>query len=268
MKSLLITVIATILFIPEFHAQNSGLYGNKNYIEISGLGYYPLFANAFNKSSYPELKYFKLKNNTLNETKDRFNYGFRVTLGTAIKRNFGLAVEGGISYMNIPTPVSFRTPNYYYYTVHHEMLDVRTISILPKIEFTKEGGLLPIGLSHQIGFGYFINQIVDRDYVYQLVSGQQVLTQQEIATIGERFVNTERKYKGYTLLYSFTIRTPITKSIMINYGIRYTLNLLNQDKSLPYVDANLYSARDVQFQLRRRQLTNFLTFNLGATFAF
>ena len=273
MKSILLSFFTIFLLIPVFHAQNSGLYGKKTFIEINGLGYSPMFPNFFNKSDSYYYRTFKVENGFLVEKKDRINYGFRVAIGRALKRNFAIGIEAGLDYFNLRTPYEHYyeySNNWYYdyYYVKHENLDVKMTQIMPKLEFTKEGGLLPIGMNHQIGFGLNSFQVVDREYEHAVTDGQSNLTQEEIATIGKRFFNRDQKYKGYTVMYAFNIRTPITKNLLINYGIRYTLNLksgkLSETDDIKY----LYPSRQVASEIGRAQGFHFLTFNIGATFVF
>jgi hypothetical protein len=272
MKSLLFIATATILFIPGFHAQNSGLYGKKTYIEINGLGYSPMFSNVFNKQNEYSYRSFKVENGSLVEKKDRFNYGFRVAIGRVLTRSFAIGLEAGFDYSNLKTPYLFEQYdgnwNYESFFIKHENLDVKSTQIMPKLEFTKEGGLLPIGLNHQLGFGFNTFQIVEREYKHTVIDGSSILTPEEKASIGSRFVNFDQRYKGYTIMYAFNIRTPVSKSLLINYGIRYTLNIRNPSPIAPDKTTFWYPSSNLNRDLGRDQVLHFLTFNIGATFAF
>ncbi len=273
MKSILFIAFTTLTLLPGFHAQNSGLYGKKTYVEINGLGYSPMFSNFFNKNNLYDYRSFKVKNNSLIEKKDRLNYGFRIAIGRALKRNFAVGFEAGFDYSNISTPYEHYKQNgwdYGYYNIQFESLDIKTLQLMPKIEFSKEGGLLPLGLNHQIGFGFNTSQVVERDYKYKLLSdGYTQITQEDIDAVDQRFVNFNQKHKGFTLMYAFNIRTPITKNLLINYGIRYTLNLRRWNQIYPSEDKDyVYSTPDVGYVIGRTNGFHFLTFNIGATFAF
>jgi hypothetical protein len=93
------------------------------------------------------------------------------------------------------------------------------------------------------------------------------LTNEEVASFSKNLVNYENKYSGMTFLYAFNIRTPLSKSLMINYGIRYTLNLKNMFVTDIGTDQKYYPEDEVRTDLKRMRLTNVLSFNLGLTYA-
>ena len=254
-------------------AQNSGLYGKKRFLEVNGLGYMPIigwFAADLNEV-------YKKEGNLLLQGKDIINYGFRLNLGTTVKRNVALSIEFGYDYANINSQEYINVPGtddwgYSYtaqYYIQHEMLDVNSMVIMPKIEITKDGGLLPLGLNHQIGIGYTSSIVKDRDYLYK-TSGfnyENFTPSEDPETLIENLVNFDQKFKGYSFLYAFNVRTPVTKSLLINYGLRYTLNLTQMSPT--YSPGNFgIESTDVASLIRRMRLTNVITFNLGLTFAF
>ena len=40
---------------------------------------------------------------------------------------------------------------------------------MPKIEFTTHNGLLPVGLNHQIGFGFTSTRLIEDKYSYRIL---------------------------------------------------------------------------------------------------
>ncbi len=254
-------------------AQNTGLYGKKRFLEVNGLGYVPIigwFAADLNEV-------YKREGNLLLPGKDIINYGFRLNLGTTVKRNVALSVEFGYDYANIVANDyvdvdgvdnwGYNTTARYYFD--HEMLDITSMVIMPKIEFTKDGGLLPLGLNHQIGIGYTSSTVKDREYLYT-TSGfnyEYFTPNEDPEKLIDKIANYDQKHIGYSFLYAFNVRTPITKSLLINYGLRYTLNIRN--RSQIYSPGNYgMSAEEVSSRIGRMRLSNAITFNLGLTFAF
>jgi hypothetical protein len=199
--------------------------------------------------------------------KDLFDYGFRFTLGRSGKKNTGFSFEVGYSFTNLPTRERSYLADYSSLSYKHERLDVRTWSFMPKIEFTSKGGTLPVGLNHQIGFGITTSKILEREYNYQVFNYSGDLTQEEIDSFSKNLLNYDNKYSGLTFLYAFNIRTPLSKSLMINYGIRYTLNVRNIFVSEIGTDQKYYQEDVVRRDMRRMSLSNVLAFNLGLTFA-
>lgn len=265
-------IISAFLLSTQGWSQNSGLYGKKTFIELNGLGSIPMFGWFLNETG----PIYKANGKSLTQGNDNFNYGFRVTLGRVLKRNTALSLELGYDYRNVSGPEYVTTKyldqwGYYseqYVQLKHEMFDVSTFSIMPKIEWTKSGGLLPIGLNHQIGIGYSSAKIQEKDYIYRITSGAEYLSASDSANFSEKLVDYDQRYKGFSLMYAFNIRKPITKSLMINYGIRYTLNLRQYGQTFSGSSNYLMDHSEAAQKIGRTQLTNFMTFNLGVSYAF
>jgi hypothetical protein len=139
---------------------------------------------------------------------------------------------------------------------------------MPKLTFTKEGGLLPIGLNHEIGIGYTRTKIVDKDYNFKINSGSEYLSAEDSVKIDTHYADYNEKYGGMTFMYAFKIKTPISKKIMINYGLRYTLNLKSFSFKSSGSSQYVQSAADMARNIGKKRVLNFLTFNLGLSYAF
>lgn len=270
MKLLFVTIVAFLLHYTVL-SQNTGLYGKRTFIEFNTVSYMPIFSWLLSDSDgYSPSG----AGNGLILKKDLFDYGFRFAIGRSGKKNVGLSLELGYSFSNLSTPeyiekeysTSWGT-SYGYVTLKHERLDVQTISFMPKLEFTSKGGTLPVGLNHQIGLGFSSSKIKERDYNHTVFNGNGEFTDEELANFSKDFLDYSQSYKGMTLLYAFNIRTPISKSLMINYGIRYTLNLRNYFVSEIGTDQYYYPKQEIREDLKRMRLSNALSFNLGLTFA-
>lgn len=257
--------------------QNTGLYGKRKYIEINGLGNIPLFGWWINNSAN-NYYYKKSGTNSLTEGKDYFNYGYRIALGIAGKGMIGFGLEFGQEFFNIAAPIY----GSYYYTdpwsgyayyqnigVMHEALEVKTMSIIPKLEFTSSGANLPVGINHQIGLGYTTTQIIEKDYFLKIDQDDvsYFASSADSSNFVNNFIDYNKKYRGYTFLYNFNIKTPISKKVMINYGIRYTLNIRNWRESFASSNSS-WSPDDISRTIGRYRIANFLTFNLGASYSF
>ncbi|MCF8416468.1 MAG: hypothetical protein K9G40_09510 [Crocinitomicaceae bacterium] len=263
MKFLIVTIFAC-LFQYSVISQNTGLYGKRTFIEVNTVSNMPIFSwLLYDNKGYSASG----AGNSLIQKKDLFDYGFRLSIGRSGKKNTGFSFEVGYSFTNLATPEYASLEDYTSVSYKHERLDVKTFSFMPKIEFTSKGGTLPVGLNHQIGFGISSSKIIEKDYNYQVFNYAGQLTNEEVASFSKNLVNYENKYSGMTFLYAFNIRTPLSKSLMINYGIRYTLNLKNMFVSDIGTDQKYYPEDEVRTDLKRMRLTNVLSFNLGFTYA-
>lgn len=266
------TTIIILFFVSYSFSQTTGLYGKKNYIEVNGLSNFRLFELMFDQRDY-----YKPMGNTVTRGRDLVDFGYRVTLGRVMTDNFALGIEAGMDYQSVGFESNFMDLSYtdpfgntYYNScvILHEMMDIHTFSVMPKLTFTKEGGLLPIGLNHEIGIGYTRTKIVDKDYNFKINSGSEYLSAEDSVKIDTHYADYNEKYGGMTFMYAFKIKTPISKKIMINYGLRYTLNLKSFSFKSSGSSQYVQSAADMARNIGKKRVLNFLTFNLGLSYAF
>jgi hypothetical protein len=239
----IILIFVTAPFI--FSQKDHGYYGKKAIIQIEGLANYPFFSNVLTDEISGESS-SKVSNGKLVSGKDRFNYGFRGTLGYALKRNKAILFEVGQDYSNVG-PDNGR----YIYDEfgnsqrinRHEMLDIVTTSFIPKIEFATSKSLLPMGIGHQIGFGIANSKVKEKNYMYEAVnydsfsgSSTYITKTYESYTSDIDPINFEKMkvVRKYVLLYALNVRTPLSKSLLLNYGIRYSFNFGKNNSSLTY----------------------------------
>jgi hypothetical protein len=259
-KAFLLLLISFMFF--QLQAQNSGFYGHKGYVELNGIGCWPILARSGYYNTYDE---------SLRTKKDEFNSGFTVGAGYAVRRDLMIGLETGLWNFNVAGPQYFYISdgfgNSYGYSIHHEMLDVRTFSFMPTFTFGGKKGLLPVGLNHQVGVGYTSTKVLKKDYGYR--SGDNYYTQQQLDEINEKnggFVDYKNKYTGFTAAYTLKVRIPVSKSVMINYGLRYTLNLTSQN--ITSTGNGKMASEDLYREIRTARFRSLLTLNLGLTLAF
>lgn len=284
MKSLLLffTIINFTLF-----AQNSkGYLGAKVFTTIESTLYNPLLYNIAKSSDH----------------KDKFNGGLRISAGYLAQRNIAFCIEAGIDFSNInvssyqyiksthlvPTSYWSTVPNttdyyYYYYQITPFTMNVQTTSIMPKIEFSSKKSLLPMGLSQQIGIGFYKSKIIDKNYNVNIgysnveePSGTNMFPNDSIKPYDEAYLKThlydyknQNIIKSTSLMYALSIRTAISKHVMINYGFRYTISFTNIaylfDKSNNQ-DDYLLDYSDIKRRVVNQRALNLITFNLGLTY--
>lgn len=273
MKNLFFITIILISF--NGTAQFSGYYGKKNYVDVDYKFYVPMFGNLRGQNEgYDE---------NLKRKVDWFNYGFRVNLGRLISNHVSIGFEFDQDYAQVPAPYSiYGNSSYGYYYIGslgpHEMIDINTITIMPKIGVSRKS-IQPLGITHEFGIGYTITSVQDKDYAYKFtftqydenlgVDTQYNLTNQNNGPL----IDKDTKFKGVTLLYGLNVKKNLTKSLFLNYGIRYTFNWLLGHSKISYDDATsnniaAFSTEDLFIHIRRQRAYNFVTANIGLTFAF
>jgi hypothetical protein len=260
MKKLIGLLGVSIVSISSLNAQdNYGYYGKKNYLDISSSSYIPLIYNLSSNSTGYDL--YSSTTSTLTESKTWFNVGLRASLGRALTSKIGVALDFGFDryriYRNLFNTGFDKTEN----------VRVNSIIIMPRLEFSGPNGLLPNGLVHQVGIGFSLNKAVTRNYVRQYDGSSPLGGPNADPAEAEQlmiFEGLDYTVKMMQLMYSLKMRTPIGKSLMLNYGFRYTLDFGGVTTGLASKYPNYAFARDVHQYLFR----NLIAFDLGLTLPF
>ncbi len=273
MKFYLLFIASLFCGFYTLSQKNNGYYGHKGFIQVESVMSYPLFSNIFSS----ENNAYTATSSALILKKDNFNVGFRINAGYAIKRNVALSFEYGQDYSSVyPSQTIYVNDNFglgYGYQVQHEMLDVTTNVFIPKIEFGTSKSLLPMGLSHQIGFGISYSKVKEKDYLYRYSDYYGYFSYTNYSTSATdtdpiNFSNL-KTVKRYVILYALSMRSPITKNLMIHYGLKYTLNVGKKENYNNYSNiSNEYFTSEIMHTVAQQRLFSLMSFNIGLTFAF
>ncbi len=244
-----------------FGQDNYGYYGKKTFIDFSSSSYFPILYNLTTSGAGSELS---PSGNSLQSSEDWFNSGARVSVGRAIKSNVGLAIEFGYDKFTLGRQV---LPSSYNYNqtkgiIDHERFRVNSILVMPRVEISGPNGLLPNGLVHQIGFGLTINSLAKQNYLVLYNDGSRSGGPNGEASDQADLFKTydlDKSMKMIQLMYGLKMRTPLGKSLMFNYGFRYTIDL----GTIPF-ELNRELAREI----RSYQFRNLIAFDLGLTLPF
>lgn len=261
-----------IIFILISHfsfTQEAGYFGKKNVVSINGLGAIPIIQNLFSKSSPP---YLELKNGKFIRDSDFFNGGFSAGFSHAFSNRFGLGIDFETVFSNCPAPNG--SSGFYdaYYSqfveTYHEALSLRTYNFIPKIEFKLNSNQYPIGIVNQIGFGYSITKVIDKDYAF-LVEYPTSVDLEKLEQ--DNYFNLNDNYSGLTFLYAFNVRVPVSKNLLFNYGIHYTINYIFGTRdggnflnnSTTDKENYVISKRSMQQIIGESRFKNIITLNIG-----
>jgi hypothetical protein len=257
--------------------KDNGFFGKKGFIQVETLGNVPLFYSALNLGNGYEAGQSSTSPKLLAKN-DNFNYGFRVSAGYAVKRNLAISFEFGQDFASVyPDPYSAidgNSSNYQYVT--HEMVDLKTTVIMPKLEFSTSNALSPMGLSHQIGLGVSFSDVIEKDYIYGPEFYSSIINYKNYSTYNTDVdpINFEEieTVKKYVLMYALNMRTPITKNLMINYGVKYTLSFGGPKESNIYLNPetspNSRYTDELEYQISRSRSLSFINAFAGLTFVF
>lgn len=270
----IVKVLLLMVFINNVNAQNPGYFGKKNVVDFSVNLQNPLFSNLRSRTD-DNTRFLGLDGSNLRSVNDRFDWGFRFNYSRPLKRSFAIGVEFGYDYFSVQRHYKQDQNNYYYY--YFQKIDVNSMSIMPKLEFSSAGGLLPMGISHQVGIGVRLIKPVDKEYNVGITDNYQSQTYASTVipiepTLASKLAYTGSSIKGYTIMYALNFRSPLTKRLMLNYGIRYTWNFMGKP---PYNDYMLNSYSDLQLTenelkeiVRYRKQFSLIQASIGLSFAF
>lgn len=211
---------------------------------------------------------YNLRKKKYSKSADLFNYGYRLALGYISERNVAFCFETGIDYSSIYIPsnqsLGLSSESY---SLKIQAMEVRTFTYMPKIEFTVKKGLLPMGLSQQIGFGFGNSKIVKRNYSVEKMFPNQSYDIENVKKTLYDF-DSKQALKTVSLFYALSIRNAITKHIMLNYGFRYTISFEKNIFSGAKVNGYLLSPYEANRLIVMQKSSNLINFNCGLTYVF
>lgn len=273
MKTLLIVTFFLISFVGL--TQEFGYFGKRNTLSVSGFGSIPIIYWYRGR----EYDNYKTQGKSLIQENDYFDGGLNLSLSHCFSGKFALGLEYNLIFANSSAPstgdYSTTVGSYetnYYFSMKHEQLSLRTNVIMPKIEYTLSGSQLPFGINNQVGIGYTTTKVVEKDYLFKI---NQDSYAPDTVLIGKNMINYDalKSIKGMTIMYAFNVRTPISKHIMINYGIRYNLNLsFSSIKNALFYDntQDKYYTRTSEIEniVARKRSSSIVSFNIGVNYVF
>lgn len=234
---------------------NFGYYGRKSYVSVTSNMYFPIIYNLLSDNGAK----VSPSGNSLLPANDWFGFAVRSSIGHTLESNFGVALDVGYERFTLNNDeILYRIDGV---KKTNESLKVNSLLIMPKFEIGGKNGLLPNGLVHQIGFGCTINSVVKKNY---LVDHGTYTTGGPNGNASDQ----EQLFEDYSLdgsitlfqiMYGLKMRTPITKSLMLDYGFRYTLDFpITQSDLSPIVRSEIFGY----------QFVNLISFDLGLTMPF
>lgn len=256
-KTIRLFLVLIVSISSSIGQDNYGYYGKKTYVDISSSSYIPLIYNL--TSSYQGYE-LSASGKSLVESRPWLNVGLRTSVGRALTSKVGVALDFGFDRYKI------------HRNVFHANLDktenvrVNSIIIMPRLEFSGPNGLLPSGLVHQVGIGINLNKAVTRNYLRDFGSYTAGGPSADPSEAEQLMIDEGLDYtvKMIQLMYALKMRTPIGKSLMLNYGFRYTIDFGGVTTGLAASYPNYAFARNVH----NYQFRNVIAFDLGLTLPF
>lgn len=254
--------------------QNDGLYGRNFCVDLGITAWTPVFAN--NLSSYDQSQY-RIKNGTLTKGKDLFDYGFKISISQAVKSHVGIGIDFGKDFSSLAVDTYQTRTNdslmLERIKVNYPHIQMETWYVIPKIELTSRNGLLPVGLNHQLGIGWNSTRLIDNNYAFEITHPYYFLSSDftidpklsDTANFSDEFYDFNNKPEtGIVFLYGLNIRTPLSKHLLLSYGIRYTYNFYPKSRYNGTRESGFwYTREEVYEDIRKERSLSIISFSLG-----
>lgn len=265
----IIAALVCITFTFASQAQNPGYFNHKNVAEFSFNAQTPLFSNL--AYIFGGDYFNKVQGTRFAKTRDNFDYGIRLAYMHTFKRNFGAGLEFGYDYFSVQQEPKTYYSGWDYGYLAFERTNVSSMMIMPKLEFSNKGSVLPMGISHQIGLGIRMVSPVDKQYYIANALNQNQVYYTPIEENPYKYKG--KAVRGATLMYAVNMRTPLTKRLLLNYGLRYTLNFMSKadyyEKQEAYDNPGPELLEPIFRDLvRKRKQLSFIQASIGLSFAF
>lgn len=248
-------------------AQEAGYFGKKTLIELGAQGQLPLVFNAVTQE-----KGYVFKNGTLQESYNLKDFSFRGSIGAVLSENVAIALEYNQHFYRINALRGGELNRQYtdsngafvtqYIRPEVAFLDVQERTIMPKILFSAGSGRVPAGLTNEIGIGYCMISIKNREPEV----GPSATGSFDAAAVRKQLVDPQvDELKGMTFMYGLRMNFPITRSFLLNVGIRYNYSVLFDKRGYRKMEQtdSWVSGRELWSRLNQRRQLGIITFGVG-----
>ncbi|MBU2019351.1 MAG: hypothetical protein KJ941_06880 [Bacteroidetes bacterium] len=269
-------------------SQTSGYLGKRNLIGFNLIGSIPLTYNLFVLNSSTAYGQYKVENGKFEEASNLFSSGFSFSASRVLKNRFALGLEfRSVNYKTLmPYSINIRKQNSQFAfsgeLLRAPYLKVNDITFSPYVEWTKEGGLLPIGLVHQLGIN--IHSLSLENPKSDFLMRYQYFDENSNYTM-EQSNETPLDIDQINLLafgvnYKLQLRVPINEYLLFHVGVRYQMNIFMSQNYTGFdwlyttngtyegKDVTFFSSDEIMFNIRRSYRLNIAQIESGISFAF
>lgn len=268
-KKTIIFLVGICLSHASF-SQNNGFLGKKNIISLDTRLYIPIIYNLFQNN---EVNKYKAENGKYASARNLLTSGFNFAVGRTLSNKVAFHIQGSVlNYkINRGDIGYFFDGTFSGNIVKSTYYKGRAVGIMPIIEFAANDGITPVGLTHQIGFGFYSHRPRKEDYLltYQYYDNSiggnafAMFDQEEI------FDYSEYRIRSQSLMYKLNLRLPLSRSILMNIGFRYNLNFTQGDLILSESNnEKIFSLSNYRNFVRSTQANNIMSLETGFSFMF
>lgn len=253
-------------------AQEPGYYGRKTYVEVQGAGALPLFQNFLAQE-----KGFVLKDGTLHKSYNLIDLQFRASICRITSEYAGYGLEFQQRYYAF-NPLYLGSINRQFRDSGNNLISqeiplsvehIKVVErvIMPKIILATEGNRLPGGFFHEIGIGYTMTYIQNREPALEIDSALGY----NPSDLSSNFIDDRvSEMKGLRIQYGLRMNYPISRQLLFSLGVRYNYSFLFDKKDYRKMEETEYwlSGREIWSRLNQRRQWGIMELGAGLTFCF
>ncbi|WP_300665987.1 hypothetical protein [Fluviicola sp.] len=264
-------VFCCLLLASFSRAQEIGYYGKRVFLEIDGQGQIPLLQNIFG-----ERKGYVSGKAGLHSSYNLLDIAYRASLNVALTESVGFGLEFSQRFYQVNLQsVDELTRNFkdtsgamvaQYLDGKVAYLPIRETVFMPRVTVALNDSRIPCGFASEIGIGYSLIQLPNRDLAIELTNPDQNVL---LSSVKERLLDSRaEELRGMTFMFGFRMNYPITKRVLFHIGFRYQYAFQFGKKKFRRMDESEYwfSGREVWSKVNLRRQLGIFSFGTGLTF--
>ncbi len=267
MKTKQLTILFFILSLTtQLNAQEKWV--TRSAVSLSVSGNAPLLSGFFSDPNYVK------KNDEMVDKRDWIDYGASFQYTITLKPQFALGFGVDFNRFELANERKYgslfkRTDFSHSDTIYlkAQSVGVNTFSFFPVFEFQQANSTGTIGLYYTLGLGYSVSNLHKGNYLYSLAFKENATNYTEIDNL--KLESEWKAIQGAKLLFGIGMRTGLTKNLMLDFGIKYNVNIFFKpdEAELQSLRNDIITYESFYYNLKRDQLFK-LEAKIGLTFAF
>lgn len=202
-----------------------GYYGKRNYIDLSMNLNSPILYKILHKpSSYNNPQEIKI-----------INSGISIQVGRLLNKKYGIALNFSRYKIACYSPIGFYESSIFeYFSGNFDPFITKTTNFMPVFTSSFFDNA-PMGLEFEAGIGFNITNIENNGLKYYSTDQQNQASEQLLLN-NINLYDFNQKFKSYTFMFGLKTRYALTKNLLFNLGIRFTLSTKLENNNFEFKD--------------------------------
>lgn len=281
MKYLMLFAIGTWLYTSNVSAQTTGFLGKRTMVSVSARLRTPLWFNYYSNSRQLSAQSMKFVDGTYEEASNLLDLGFNASATYALSRKVGVTANFAYETFKFHTGTNLLNDWMYWGKTGGNYSVTRATFLRGQfsygslgITFSSRDGLLPIGLTHEIGFGYGKASTKNsEENKFRL--RQTFHSEGDTSFVEGEFINVDSEdlfddQINYNLLvpyYKLKMVRPLTEDLLLSFGLQYSIHWV-RTTTLNNNDNFILKPNDVSDGIKAKAFRNIVNFEIGLGYCF